>query len=188
MSKAKETMLFWAGIWSWAGAGRVSQCLGCRTRGGYPTASFPGKSRRIRAPAGGKPQGLGLTAKGNSLGLWPTWMEVPDWYSSSALQRALRIAVLITCLVEAKNVVKKSCFWQNALHITSFLCLALLQRVKESFLPAASAGPCLPPSSLPSTSRAASIAVPCPSCRAPTCQPLSILSRRSWMHPRPVVL
>ena len=39
---------------------------------------------------------MGLTAKGNSLVLWPTWIDVLDSYSSSALQRAVRIAVLIT--------------------------------------------------------------------------------------------
>jgi len=45
MSKAKEAILLWAGIWIWAGAGTGCQCLGCSTRGGNPAASISGKSR-----------------------------------------------------------------------------------------------------------------------------------------------
>lgn len=41
MSKAKEAMLFWAGIRSWAGAGMVCQCFGVQYQGWEPSSILP---------------------------------------------------------------------------------------------------------------------------------------------------
>lgn len=68
MSKGKEVMLLRAGTRSWAGAGTVCLCSGCGTGGGNSAASFPGESRYVGAPAGGKSQSCGTNGQGKQPG------------------------------------------------------------------------------------------------------------------------
>lgn len=120
-------------------------------------------------------RGMGLTAGGNSLVLWPTWIEVLDSYSSSALQRAVRIVVLITSSSRDTKRGKKELLLVKCMthHLSSMSGTgASNKRVFLSYqLPVLVLAFPHPHSPAPPVhSRAARTPVPCLSCRAPTCQ------------------
>jgi len=136
---------------------------------------------------------MGLTAEGNSLVSWPTWIGVWDSYSSSALQRAVRIAVLINLSSRDTKRGKKELLVVKCMmhHLSSvsgtgasnkrvLLSYQLLGLVLASLHPHSPAPPVC--------SRAVRTPIPCPSCRPPDLSAPSILSGRRWMHQRLVVL